>query len=103
MYCVTLLGYAEYIRMSIEQVYVNCDLLEWYAGWPPWVAFVCFKMPRVTVVLYATLLHLRPSRFQCVGGCWDRYRTVATLALTVGRSNHLARSRVNVVHAPRGF
>ncbi len=30
--CVTLLGYAEYVRMSIEQVYLNCDLLEWYAG-----------------------------------------------------------------------
>jgi len=23
-------------------------------------------------VLYATLLHLPPLRFQCVGGCWDR-------------------------------
>ncbi len=43
-------------------------------------------------VLYSTLLHLPPLRFHCVGGCWDRTRTVATLALAVRQSNYSARS-----------
>jgi hypothetical protein len=38
--------------------------------------------------LSSTLLHLPPLRFHCVGGCWDRNRTVANLALVVRRSNH---------------
>ncbi len=27
---------------------------------------------RIFSVLYSTLFHLTPLRFQCVGGCWDR-------------------------------
>jgi hypothetical protein len=37
----------------------------------------------------------RPLGFYCVGGCWIEPRTVATLALAVRRSNHLARSYPN--------
>jgi hypothetical protein len=44
-------------------------------------------------ILYSTLLHMPPLRFHCGDGCWDRTRrTVATGALAVRRSNHLARS-----------
>ncbi len=52
-----------------------------------WTKFSTFYV----YVLYSTLFHLSPLRFHCVGGCWD-WRTVATSALEVTRSNHSARS-----------
>ncbi len=57
-------------------------------------------------VRYSTLLHLPPLRFHCVGGCWDRTRTVATTALAVGRSNHSAKShppRRDLIHSSANF
>jgi hypothetical protein len=42
--------------------------------------------------IFSKLLHLPPIRFHCVGGCWDRARTVATFALTARPSNHSVRS-----------
>jgi hypothetical protein len=45
-------------------------------------------------VLYSSLLQLPPFRFRCVGGCWDRNED--TLALAAGRSNHSARSHLQL-------
>ncbi len=48
------------------------------------------------------LLHLPPLTFHCVGGCWDRTQTVATLALAVRRSSYSARSHphsaIDLIH-----
>ncbi len=38
------------------------------------------------------------SQLHCVGGCWDRTRTVATLVLVVRRSKHSARYHHNNFH-----
>jgi hypothetical protein len=43
-------------------------------------------------VRYSTLLQLPPLRFHCVGNAGTELKTVATLAFTARRSNHLARS-----------
>ncbi len=58
----------------------------------PTVNIKIFLPPFLPVcnILYSTLLHLPPLKFNCVGGCWDwTCRTLATWTLVVVRwSNH---------------
>ncbi len=50
-------------------------------------------------VIYATLLHLSPLRFHCVGGCWDRTHDCCDFGIC---SRNAVTTRLDLIHgSPR--
>ena len=71
-----------------KQVSCSC----WCETGPSNKPFKLYKPLKGKFFRFFKVLYLPPLRCHCVGGCWDRIRNVAALALSVRRNNHSARS-----------
>jgi hypothetical protein len=89
MYTVNILKDQLYCRGCLQEMIETRNIEILKGGIFGFFYFLC---------TYSTLLHLRPLRFHCVGGCWDKTQDYCDFCIdTARRSNHSA-STVDFIH-----